>query len=74
MQEQNVLEALVRNPHVACVREQATSAAMLALVAAAVVSTVSLSAIAVKNAQAEAPSPAAVLSGLLAPPTFTPRC
>lgn len=47
---------------------------LLTMVAAAVVSTASLSTLMVKNAVAEAPTPAANLAALLAPPTVTPRC
>lgn len=53
---------------------QVVSMMMLAMVASAVVSTVSMSALMVQRAQqAAAPSPAAALDALLNPPQPTPR-
>ena len=55
--------------------DQVLSVMMLAMVATAVVSTVSMSAVMVKRAQeAAAPTPAAQLAALLNPPTPTYRC
>lgn len=54
---------------------QVMSAMMLAMVASAVVSTVSMSAVMVQRAQqAATPSPAAALAALIATPSPTPRC
>lgn len=54
---------------------QVMSAMMLAMVASAVVSTVSLSAVMVQRAQeAATPSPAAQLAALINTPSPTPRC
>lgn len=54
---------------------QVTSVMMLAMVASAVVSTVSMSAVMVQRAQqAATPSPAAALSALINTPNPPPRC
>lgn len=57
-----------------CLAQQVMSVMMLAMVATAVVSTVSMSAVMVKRAQEAAPTPAAQLAALLNPPTPTYRC